>query len=278
MIDQSRSTAGGSQSDLDAQLEARLRAAAAVFPYPATPDLAAREHRRITRRTPEFSKRHPLRAGLVIALLAVTFTVLLLATPVRARLVEWIRIGAVRIFFTEPGPTPTLITATGTPVPQVTATFLQSVLDLDGQTSLSAAQQQLAFPILLPERLGLPELVYVQEYDQNGVILVWVDPNQPGRVRLSLTQAPSGTYIFEKYVQNSVVETQVNGQPAVWVEGEYPMVTRSGDLTMTRLITQGHTLIWTQGRVTYRLETDEELETAIEIAESLREMEVAPQK
>jgi len=48
------------------------------------------------------------------------------------------------------------------------------------------------------------------------------------------------------------------------------LVMRNGDFTMTRLIDQGHTLIWGNEEMTFRLETDVDLETAIRIAESMR--------
>jgi hypothetical protein len=40
---------------------------------------------------------------------------------------------------------------------------------------------------------------------------------------------------------------------------------------MTRLVTQGHTLIWTQGELTFRLETDAEMAEAVRMAESVGE-------
>jgi hypothetical protein len=86
---------------------------------------------------------------------------------------------------------------------------------------------------------------------------------------MSLSESSSENVIFEKFQPETVLDTQVNGQPAVWVEGQYPLKMSSGDISMTRLVTQSHTLIWTSGNLTYRLETDASLEEAIRTAESI---------
>ena len=65
-----------------------------------------------------------------------------------------------------------------------------------------------------------------------------------------------------------IEETTVNGQRAVWAVGPYPVAFSNGDRDFVRLI-DGHVLIWTDGTITYRLETALELEAAIRIAESL---------
>ena len=61
----------------------------------------------------------------------------------------------------------------------------------------------------------------------------------------------------------------MNDNPAVWVDSDYLLIMRNGDTTFSRLIDQGHTLIWTNGEITYRLETSVDLDTAIRIAESI---------
>jgi hypothetical protein len=66
-----------------------------------------------------------------------------------------------------------------------------------------------------------------------------------------------------------IAQTTVNGQPAVWAEGPYILRVRNGYIDERRLI-EGHVLIWKEGDVTYRLETDLSLEEAVKIAESLK--------
>ncbi|MGE5463369.1 MAG: hypothetical protein ACM3PS_08435 [Syntrophothermus sp.] len=267
----------------NANLEARLRQVVAILPYPETPDLAGRERQRLAglSRTAPARRLNRLAVGLVV--LFMVLAVALLVSPVRARVLDWIRIGSVRIFFTQPTatqPVPTQTPArTGTSVPRMTPTphptptFLQSVLNLGGETTLAKAQEQAGFPIELPASppdLSSPDHVYLQEMNGPVVVLVWMDPNQPEKVRMSLSEAPSDRLIFEKYAPKSVQDTQVGGHAAVWMDGEYILIMRNGDTTLTRLITQGHTLIWTTGEMTYRLETDADLETAIRIAESIQ--------
>lgn len=274
----------------EAKLENRLRRAAAALPYPETPDLAARERKRLVdagRLTPS---RKPGRLAVGLALVIILLAAAFLVSPVRARVLDWIRLGAVRIFFNQPVPTATLPPPSGTPSPsgtlspagalspaaastlEPTPTFLKSVLNIGGETTLLKAQQQVDFTIQIPAYpadLGDPDHVFLQGMNGPVVVLVWMDRDQPEKVRMSLSETSSDRPVFEKYAPKSVQETRVNGHEAVWVDGEYFLVMRDGDATMTRLITQGHTLIWTSGEMTFRLETDVDLETAVRIAQSI---------
>ncbi len=100
-------------------------------------------------------------------------------------------------------------------------------------------------------------------------ILVWMNPQQPQSVELSLHFIPNGSWAITKMGPRVLQETLVNGYKAVWAEGPYPLVVSNGnDIDFTRLI-DGNVLIWTNGKVTYRLETDLNMEEAIEVAESL---------
>ena len=67
-----------------------------------------------------------------------------------------------------------------------------------------------------------------------------------------------------------MVETHVNGLPALWVEGPYLLTTTGGQVETRRIVT-GRTLIWGVDDLTYRLETDLPLEEARKIAKSLKE-------
>ncbi len=80
-----------------------------------------------------------------------------------------------------------------------------------------------------------------------------------------LSETSAQNIIFQKIAPQSVENIRVNGQTALWVDAPYLLITGIQDeATMTRLVENGHTLIWTEGQLTYRLET------AIHIAESLR--------
>jgi hypothetical protein len=152
-------------------------------------------------------------------------------------------------------------------------TPLNSVMDLAGETTLAEAQEQIDFPIRLPTYpadLGSPDRVFFQNIGGPAVVLVWLDPNKPSRVALSLHQLGPGTFA-DKGNPGSVQETTVNGRQALWTEGPYILQFRRGnrvDYDMRRLVT-GRVLIWVEGEVTYRLETDLPLEEAVRVAESL---------
>jgi hypothetical protein len=215
-------------------------------------------------------------AAALIALVVVLLTV----PPVRAGVFAFLQIGAVRIFLAElPTAEPPLITTSAPAVVeslQPSPTPLASVLDLAGETTLEAARRKVGFSIRLPSYpadLGPPQRVFAQDLGGPAVVLVWLDSGQPGRVRLSLHQLGSGID-FNKIRPVMVQETTVHGQPALWTTGPYSLEiqpsTPEDHYYADRRLVKGHVLVWAEGEVTYRLETDLTLEDAVHIAESLR--------
>jgi hypothetical protein len=287
-----------SQSPSETEFGNRLLVLARSFSYPPTPDVSRSVARSRTDRYPGRSRRGLVLAIAVLVLvLAVGFAV----PPVRAAVLNWIRIGAVQIFLRQPvtpspqdltapaisispqprGSTAPILSASPTPLatipPVVTPSVppLTSILDLSGEVSLANAQSQANFPIRLPtypSDLGQPDHVYFQDIDMGGgvVILVWMDPTHPNSVRQALSETVSAGIVFKKILTTSVTETTVAGQSAIWVDGPYLLNTLTAGMVTARLVDAGHTLVWTQADATYRLETDTDLDTAIHIAESLR--------
>jgi hypothetical protein len=276
-----------SQPPLD-DLQTRLRQVADTFSYPPSPDIASAVRWRLEHaptRPAQF--RRYLAWGVVIALVILAG---LMAVPqVRAAVFEILRIGAVRIVPVAPTPlvtpaVPTSAPASVAPIPtplnktQATPspspTPLSSVLDLAGETTLAEARAKVSFPIRLPAYpadLGAPDHVFLQDLGGPMVVLVWMDGTQPGRVRMSLHELGPGT--FAEKVQPPVIEaTTINGQPAVWTEGPYLLqFLRGGQVVYeTQRLVEGHTLVWTQGQVTYRLESDLTLTEAARIAAALK--------
>jgi hypothetical protein len=203
---------------------------------------------------------------------------------VRSGVIDFLELGAVRIIFgpeataTQP-PAPT---ATGTRPPPTatlipTATPLASVLDLAGETTLADARARVDLPLRLPTYpadLGEPDAVFVQDLEGEAVVFVWLAPDDPSQVRLSL-HILSTTTLTEKLMKHNpagVEFTTVNGREAFWTTGPYFVVARSGFYAEMRLIT-GHVLVWYAGEITYRLETDLSMEEAVRIAESLEPLE-----
>ncbi len=262
-------------SEMD--FETRMRSIAQRMNYPRTPDIAGHVMSRIQpMRKPRFFSRRLVWSLTIIVVLLFS---LMLIPPVRAAVLEFIQIGAVRIF---PRPTETPMDTIQTATPQsfapITSTpiapddLLPLLNELAGKTTLADAQTKVTYQILLPvypSNLGAPDLVYVQDADGAMTVLVWLDPNDSRKVLMSLHFIPEDSWAINKGFPVDVLETQVDGHLAYWGGGPYPLRLYNGNLEFTRLI-EGHVLIWAVDDVTYRLETDSTLQEAIKVAESLR--------
>jgi hypothetical protein len=252
--------------------ETQMRSIGAGMEYPPTPDIAGsvagRIHaprRRLLNRT--------LARSLVLGL--VLLASLLFIPPVRAAVLDFIQVGIVRIFRTGPTPVPqeipsTMLPVTATPVPNLPS-LIPLLEQMAGETTLTDAQQTAEYPILLPTYptgLGEPDRVFIQDADGPMTILVWIDHQHPDRVKMSLHFIPEGSWAVNKFSPQAIQETSVNGHNAVWAVGPYPILLKNGDMKILRMVT-GHVLIWEEGGVTHRLETNSSMEEAVRIAESL---------
>jgi hypothetical protein len=271
------SRSGGNQNE---QWAARVQSLAHSFSYPPTPDIAGTVREQLAAR--QVSRKpgpRPRQLAWAALIILIILGGLLAVPQVRAAVVEFLQIGAIRIFLVEPTPTPTpspapaASNATSTPLPRPSPTPLASLLDLAGETTLAEAQARVDFPIRLPAYptdLGPPDWVFLQDLEGPIVILVWAEPNQPDQVRLSLHLVGPGAFLG-KGSPVTIRETTVNGQQAYWTEGPYLLQIRRGSQVeedIRRLI-EGHVLIWTEQEITYRLETGLPLTEAVRIAESL---------
>jgi hypothetical protein len=247
--------------------ETRLKELAQQFDYPVTPPIAKTVMARISVKpqSPVFSRK----LSWSLAILLITLISLMAIPPVRAAVFEFIQIGIVRIFprTEEHTPTPEI----KTPPTPTSSALIPLLEDLMGEVTLQEARGLVEYAIPLPTypaNLGEPDRIFVQDIDSQ-MILVWMDDKDPQRIKLSLHIIPPNSWVIKK-VDPTVIElTNVNGQRAVWTTGPYPLLLQNREITFTRLI-EGNVLIWTQGDLTYRLETDLSLEEAIKIAESLQ--------
>jgi hypothetical protein len=255
--------------------EKQLSSVAKGLDYPRTPDIAGSVMARLRPSTP--SRFVSRRFAWTLTVILILFSSLMLIPPARAAIIEFIQIGIVRIFRAEPAPPPpnqesplTMFPVTSTPWP--TSQPLISILEnLAGEMTFEEAQQTVDYPILLPSYppgLGRPDHVFVQDADGDMTVLVWLDPQQPEQVLMSLHIVPPGSWAIDKVNPTEIEETAVNGQPAIWAVGPYPLRLYNGELEFMRLI-EGRVLIWREGDITYRLETNLSLAEAIKIAESL---------
>jgi hypothetical protein len=243
------------------------------FEYPPTPRLAAQVRAKLDPSRPRARWNRKLSIAVVLFILLALFAV----PAVRAGLADFFQVGVVRIFPILPGATPTHTPhvpppgATPTAYPSPTRVPVSSLLTLVGRTTLEEARKAADFHILLPAYpadLGAPDLVYYQSRAKMA-ILVWLDPADPQKVLLSLHEVSPGSTIIKKMEPEVIQETTVNGQYALWTTGPYLVQTTGQDYDVLRLV-DGHTLVWTVGSITYRLETGLPLEEAVKIAESMR--------
>jgi hypothetical protein len=266
----------------DMNFEAQVKAIATRMDYPRTPDVAGTVTARIRSSThPRFPSKA---AAWLLSIVLILLSSLMLIPPARAAIIEFIRIGAVRIFpqYGQPTDQPTTqptytttpeIHTTPTSTPKPSNPPLISILDrMIGRTTLASAREQVDYPIPLPTypaNLGEPDYVFTQDVEGTMTILVWIDPQQPDKVLMSLHFIPSKSWAINKMGPKVIQETQVNGKYAIWAEGPYPLRVRdNNEIYFTRMV-EGHVLIWEVGKTTYRLETDLSMEETITIAESL---------
>ena len=139
------------------QWENHVQRLAADFPYPATPDLAPTVLALTTRRAPPRWHRSVQPAWVLIFVVVLLLAGLFTIPPVRAALLEWLQIGAVRIQLPASLPPATATQSQNLPAATVvrnqyppTPTPFSSVLDVAGETTLLAAQAQVNFPLRLP--------------------------------------------------------------------------------------------------------------------------------
>lgn len=252
--------------------ETAVHETARSFPYPATPDIAAGVRQRLRSRPRRLNPIWRVAIAAVLVLLIV-----ILAVPeVRAVVLDFIQIGALRIFSV----TPTATRAPHSPTPTPGSFFgsqtpLASALDMPGETTLDDARAKSRFQFGLPTYpadLGAPDHVYLQDHGGKLVTLVWASPAGPKQVRFVLE-------IFDNNILGSKFAStegsrpvRVNGRPgALWLpDSSVVAYFFSGGNTLLERQVSAPVLVWQDGLLTYRLETDLPMDEAIRVAESLR--------
>lgn len=247
----------------DARIEALLRQAAQAAVYPTTPDLRRLVAARLEQNTTAvYSRGNRWLAG-AAALVAALVVLMAVVPQVRAGLEEWLRIGVVRIQLG--GSQPEAADAPpATPPPD-----LVTWQELEGETTLDAAADAVAFTLMLPtypRGMGKPDRVFVQELGAPASIILWLAEDGLS-VDLALFQFGSGA-VVQKVQPRTLREVTVRGRRGVWATGPYLVVLGSGSVEIRRL-TGGEVLIWEEDGITYRLETRAGLEEALRIAVSL---------
>ncbi|MBI5351934.1 MAG: hypothetical protein HZB50_04785 [Chloroflexi bacterium] len=249
-------------------IEPRLQALAKEFKYPPTPSGVDAVMSRITGAGKHSRVRRQF--AWALTMLIVLLAGLMFVPPVRAAVLEFIQVGIVRIF---PAPAQSPAPTNEFPVTATPASNAPSLIPLlekmAGETTLEKAQAAVEFSISLPVDFSQPDRVFLQNAGGWMLILVWLDPQQPDHVQMSLHMIEEGSWTINKYHPTVIEETTVHGQRALWTSGPYPLVLSDGNVDITRMI-NGHVLIWEENKITYRLETDLDLDEALRIAESLQ--------
>lgn len=232
------------------RVEAKVMDAARNTQYPPTPDIAGLVMRRIDRRRPPVSTAFARAAAILVLVMAALF---LTVPDVRAAVLSLLRVGSVTLL-------------RETPTAALTPDQVQTLLMLDGRTTLEAARSSLPFDIKLPAHppdLGPPDHVFMS--GAGAAVLVWTEGES---VTLVLTMHTPDRAVF-KYYPWTETGAQVNGEYAVWLTEPHTLFEPEGDILMRRII-HDHVLIWYDDVVTYRLETDLPMAEAVKLAESLK--------
>jgi len=226
--------------------------------------------------------RRPVRRSVLVAIAAI----LVLAAIAGA---VGLGLPGIRIVFG--GPTPSAPTATPshspTPTPSAGSTApaashpAGSTMGLGTAVSLDDAARIGGLDLVLPPdpAIGPPDAVYTLA---DRVALVWserpglpADPDYGVGLLLSEFRGHVDDGYYQKTLDSSarVTPVTVNGHSGYWISGAphfFYYVDPSGKVVDDSHRIAGDTLIWADGDVTYRLESQLPLEAAIRLAESLR--------
>jgi hypothetical protein len=227
----------------------------------------------------------PVRRALVLAIVALV---------VLAAIAGAVGFGlpGIRIVF-GPGPTPTASpgpAGSGSPVPPASPSASPSsspglpgaTLNLGRPVSLEEARRTAPIPLSLPAdgRFGPPDAVWID--DRGVVTIIWsprpgVVSTYPDGLGLIVTELPGSVEraYFEKVLRpgTTIEPVRVRGTTGWWIAGsphDFVYVDPSGEPVYDNNRITGDTLAWSDGTVTYRIETGLGRDEAIRIAGTLR--------
>jgi hypothetical protein len=238
------------------------------------------------------TRARPLRRSLVLAL-----ALLLLLAAIAGAIgfgLPGLRIvfGPVTSPTPSPSPAPSVVVGSPATSPSPAAAASPSPttsgppgsnLGFGDPVTLDEARARAGFPILLPTdpRLGPPDAVWIDDVDR--VTLVWrARPDLPASeesgVGLVVSEFPGhiDPGYFEKLLDagSTIQPVTVRGKPGYWISGrahEFVYVDPSNEPTFDDRRLVGDTLAWSDGEVTYRVESALGLDEAMRIAELLHE-------
>jgi hypothetical protein len=243
----------------------------------ADPVASAVDRIRTATTSPAFSSRdralqRPIprtKRWVVAAAVAVVVAIVgVLAAPgSRHAVADWLGIGSVRVTYTAELPDDT-----------------GHAYDLGNPVPLADAADRATWPLAAPSGIGDPDGAFVGR-PARSVTLVWAasaelpEVGESG-IGLLLGAIPgvtdAGAVTKQASAGTTVELVRVGDSPAYWIAGDPHrlVVTDPDGLTVTdatRLA--GNTLLWTDGDVTYRLESSLDRDRAVDLASDMRPLE-----
>ncbi len=241
-------------NDLES-LQSLLKTGGESFPYPPTPDLLSAglfRDRRLEAKTVLTRSPWAIAAAILIVLVLGG-----LAVPqVRAAVINWLQVGAVRIFF-DPDVKPV---EDPTPLP--------SFNQLSGRTTLAEAERLAGFAVPLPYGMRPPEHIFFQELGGPVVFCIW---NDDEAIELSLMILGKGAHVG-KSAPTSLNESRVDGVVATWLTGDHFLYLRaSNGLQNFSLPVDTNVLLWQENGLTFRLAGEIDFDRAVELMRQIRQ-------
>jgi hypothetical protein len=249
----------------DAALDAQLTQLGTRLSWAPTPDLASGVLQALAAPTPLHAQRRRrwwLAAAAIAVLLA--GALLLGSASVRSTVADFLGIDGIHIEFRESEPE-----------------TLPESLNFGTPASMRELENWLPFTPAVPSALGEPDAVYLRFLD-NGTnlgMLAWAptddlpETKETGLGALLLEfSAPPDVELLLKSVDprfGTVTHVSVDGNPGYWVYGASNLTIFEGQ-GQSETRPSGNVLVWADGGVAYRLESDLSMNQALQIAESMQ--------
>lgn len=234
------------------ELERQLTALGATIAYPSTPDLVSKVRPRVAEReAPARSHRRPLALG--VAVLVLALAVAFAVPTARTALLRFFHIRGATVERVEVLP----------------AAEPQTARDLGRPLGRAAAESRVGLRLVLP-RGAHPDRVYVLESAVATIPLRW-----HGKKLLLSEFRNENALLLKKLVpdQTFVEPLQVGLDSGLWIQGGRHVLIwldRTGRFREKPARVSGNILLWTQDKVTLRLQGQLSKRQALSIAKELR--------
>lgn len=257
-----------------ADLETRLLALGRELDFPATPDFVQAVRARSSTDRAR-SRPRPWRIALAAAAaIAVTVGALVAIPSTRDAIAGFFHLKGLVIQRVQTNPTPT---------PSRGKSSIGERLDLGEQVTLDHAQASLPYPIIIPQALGTPDLVYLlAPPSTEAVALVYL----PRPTLREAAQTGVGALVIEFRGQvqpdlfgkmlgpdATLENVTVNNQPGYWIGGAphgFFFIDPQGATREDTFRLAGNTLIWDQGGLTIRIESGLGKAEVVQLAASMQ--------